>query len=62
VSLNQLHEGCGERIRYKKTCPVHGEIQADEIVMGYELVIRAGSVGMNRFSTTGGFTKCAMGR
>jgi DNA end-binding protein Ku len=36
VSLNQLHEGCGERIRYKKTCPVHGEVRSDEIVMGYE--------------------------
>jgi len=36
VSLNQLHEDCGERIRYKKTCPVHGEVPSDEIVMGYE--------------------------
>lgn len=36
VALNQLHEGCGERIRYKKTCPVHGEVPSDEIVMGYE--------------------------
>jgi DNA end-binding protein Ku len=36
ISLNQLHEGCGERIRYKKTCPVHGEVTHDDIVMGYE--------------------------
>lgn len=36
ISLNQLHADCGERIRYKKTCPVHGEVAADEIVMGYE--------------------------
>ena len=36
VALNQLHEGCGERIRYKKTCPIHGEVTADEIVMGYQ--------------------------
>src|SRR5215213_7218092 len=36
VSLNQLHEECHSRIRYKKTCPVHGEVPNDEIVMGYE--------------------------
>jgi DNA end-binding protein Ku len=36
ISLNQLHQDCGERIRYKKTCPVHGEVTTDEIVMGYE--------------------------
>lgn len=36
VALNQLHEDCGERIRYKKTCPVHGEVTNDEIVMGHE--------------------------
>ena len=34
--LNQLHEECHNRIRYKKTCPVHGEVPNDEIVMGYE--------------------------
>lgn len=36
IELNQLHEGCGERIRYKKTCPIHGEVQLDEIVKGYQ--------------------------
>jgi DNA end-binding protein Ku len=36
IALNQLHDGCGERIRYKKTCPVHGEVTSDEIVMGYQ--------------------------
>jgi DNA end-binding protein Ku len=36
VSLNQLHAECHNRIRYKKTCPVHGEVPNDEIVMGYE--------------------------
>jgi DNA end-binding protein Ku len=36
VALNQLHQDCGERIRYKKTCPVHGEVPSHEIVMGYE--------------------------
>jgi DNA end-binding protein Ku len=36
VSLNQLHAGCNNRIQYKKTCPVHGEVAAAEIVSGYE--------------------------
>jgi DNA end-binding protein Ku len=36
ISLNQLHEECHSRIKYKKTCPIHGEVPNDEIVMGYE--------------------------
>ncbi len=36
VSLNQLHEECHSRIRYQKTCPVHGEVSKDQIVSGYE--------------------------
>jgi DNA end-binding protein Ku len=36
VSLNQLHAGCNSRINYKKTCPIHGEVPAAEIVSGYE--------------------------
>src|SRR6185436_19883023 len=36
ISLNQLHEECHSRIRYKKTCPIHGEVPNQEIVMGYE--------------------------
>jgi DNA end-binding protein Ku len=36
IALNQLHRDCGERIRYKKTCPVHGEVTPDDIVMGYQ--------------------------
>jgi DNA end-binding protein Ku len=36
ISLNQLHEECHSRIRYAKTCPIHGEVSADEIVSGYE--------------------------
>lgn len=36
ISLNQLHEECNSRIRYKKTCPIHGEVPNDEIIMGYE--------------------------
>ena len=36
ISLNQLHEECKSRIRYQKTCPIHGEVGNDEIVSGYE--------------------------
>lgn len=36
ISFNQLHADCGERIRYKKVCPKHGEVTSDEIVSGYE--------------------------
>lgn len=36
ISLNQLHADCHSRIRYKKTCPIHGEVSQEEIVMGYE--------------------------
>jgi len=36
IHLNQLHDKCHSRIRYKKTCPIHGEVSNDEIVTGYE--------------------------
>jgi DNA end-binding protein Ku len=36
VRLNQLHATCHNRIKYQKTCPVHGEVSNDEIVSGYE--------------------------
>src|SRR4051794_20208045 len=36
ISLNQLHKGCNSRIQYKKACPIHGEVPAEEIVSGYE--------------------------
>jgi DNA end-binding protein Ku len=36
ITLNQLHDECGARIRYKKVCEVHGEVTNDEIVMGYQ--------------------------
>jgi DNA end-binding protein Ku len=36
IRLHQLHETCHSRIKYKKTCPVHGEVTQDEIVSGYE--------------------------
>src|SRR5262249_48375394 len=35
-SCHQLHQGCGQRIRYAKHCPVHGDVDAAAIVRGYE--------------------------
>ena len=35
-ALNQLHKGCNNRIRYRKWCPVHGEVRSDEIVSGFQ--------------------------
>lgn len=37
IRLNQLHAGCNCRIRYKKTCPKHGEVPNDEIISGYQI-------------------------
>ena len=34
--LHQLHETCHSRIKYQKTCPIHGELSKDEIVSAYE--------------------------
>lgn len=36
IHLNQLHKECHSRVKYKKVCPEHGELQNDEIVNGYE--------------------------
>ena len=36
VALNQLHKDCGMRIKYRKTCPEHGEVKGDQIVSGYQ--------------------------
>lgn len=36
IHLNQLHEECHRRIKYQKTCPLHGPVGNDEIVSGYE--------------------------
>lgn len=36
IPLKQLHRGCGQRVRQLKVCPVHGEIDTEAIVPGYE--------------------------
>lgn len=37
IVLHQLHAKCHSRIRYQKTCPIHGPVDNDEIVSGYEV-------------------------
>ena len=36
VHLHQLHKGCGARVKYEKTCPIHGKLQQSDIESGYE--------------------------
>ena len=36
LRLNQLHAACHGRIKYEKTCPLHGPVASDQIVMGYQ--------------------------
>jgi DNA end-binding protein Ku len=36
IHLNQLHAGCGQRIRHEKCCPVHGKVDAGAIASGYQ--------------------------
>src|SRR5262249_42905394 len=36
IHFHQIHAECHNRIRYKKVCPIHGEVSDNEIVSGYE--------------------------
>ena len=36
VPFHQLHANCGQRIRHQKRCPVHGCVDAAEIVRGFQ--------------------------
>jgi DNA end-binding protein Ku len=36
IGFHLLHAKCNQRIRYKKVCPIHGEVPNDEIVSAYE--------------------------
>lgn len=35
IHLNQLHRDCHSPIKYRKVCPVHGEVEGESIVSGY---------------------------
>jgi len=36
IHLNQLHAGCGQRIRHEKRCAVHGKVEAGALASGYQ--------------------------
>ena len=36
IGFHLIHAPCHNRIKYKKVCPIHGEVDNDEIVSGYE--------------------------
>ncbi|HLJ10186.1 MAG TPA: Ku protein [Planctomycetaceae bacterium] len=36
IAFHQLHSKCHSRIRYQKICPLHGPVDNDEIISGYE--------------------------
>jgi DNA end-binding protein Ku len=36
IHLNQLHRACHSPVKYRKVCPVHGELTAEAIISGYE--------------------------
>ena len=36
ISLNQLHKGCGQRVRQQLVCALHGKIEREDIAKGYE--------------------------
>jgi DNA end-binding protein Ku len=36
IAFHQLHAECHNRVKYQKTCPLHGELREDEIVRGYQ--------------------------
>jgi len=36
IRLNQLHGECHSPVKYRKVCPIHGELTSDAIVSGFE--------------------------
>jgi DNA end-binding protein Ku len=36
IHLNQLHAGCGQRVRHEKRCPLHGKLEAGALASGYQ--------------------------
>jgi DNA end-binding protein Ku len=36
LSFTTLHKGCGQRLRMKRYCPDHGDVESDQIARAYE--------------------------
>ncbi len=58
IAFNQLHKNCHQRIRQKLVCPVHGEIQREDLVKGYQyatdqyIVVNESELEQVRLETT----------
>ena len=37
ISFNQLHKNCHQRLRQQLVCPIHGKVEREDVVKGYEL-------------------------
>jgi len=37
IPLHELHRGCHQRVRRQKYCPVHGVLELEDILSGYEV-------------------------
>ena len=59
IAFNQLHKACHQRLRQKLVCPVHGEVQREDLVKGYEytqdrfVVMEEADFDKVRLETTG---------
>ena len=37
ISFNQLHKDCHQRLKQQLVCPVHGNVEREQVVKGYEI-------------------------
>lgn len=37
ISFNQLHKDCHQRLKQQLVCPVHGKVERENVVKGYEV-------------------------
>ena len=37
ISFNQLHKDCHQRLKQNLVCPVHGKVEREHVVKGYEI-------------------------
>src|SRR5215472_4042266 len=37
ITFNQLHKDCHQRLKQHLVCPVHGKVERDHVVKGYEV-------------------------
>jgi DNA end-binding protein Ku len=37
ITFNQLHKDCHQRLKQQLVCPVHGKVEREQVVKGYEV-------------------------